>query len=332
MAEDNAKQDLAVARASAVKEEIAPRLLARPEVTGVGVGYRFVNGKRTSEVCIRVYVRKKLPKRDLRPEELLPESIDGVPVDVIEAVFEAHAGGANRVRHNLLQGGISAGAFVPGVFESTGTLGASVFDNESREDMVLSNWHVLCGRLSWSVGDPVVQPGAGRGGDGGAAGDVIAHLHRAALTDRVDGAIARLTGDRFLLRKALALGPVVEDGRATLGMAVRKEGRTTGVTEGTVTDVNATVNVNGYPPSGFRTFLSQIVIQRDDGVTVALPGDSGSVWIDPANRAVGLHFAGGPMTLAIANPIAAVLSALDISFVSGVTTQGFVGAGHNALV
>jgi len=331
MAEDNAKQDLAVARASEVKEEIAPRLLARPEVTGVGVGYRFVNGKRTSEVCIRVYVRRKLPKRDLRPEELLPESIDGVPVDVIEAVFEAHAGEDNRVRHNPLQGGISAGAFVRGVFESTGTLGASVFDNESREDMVLSNWHVLCGRLSWSVGDPVVQPGAGRGGDGGAAGDVVAHLHRVALTGEVDGAIARLTGDRFLLRKALTLGPVVEDGRATLGMTVRKEGRTTGVTAGTVSDISATLTVGGYP-TGVRTFFNQIVIQRDDGITVSLPGDSGSVWIDPANRAVGLHFAGGPATLAVANPIAAVLSALNISFISGVTTQGFVGAGHNVLV
>jgi hypothetical protein len=319
-----------VARVSKVKEAVAESLMARPNVTGVGVGYRFVGGRRTDQVCLRVYVRKKLPKSELRPEELLPESIDGVPVDVIEADFATLAGEENRRRHSPLLGGISAGGFVRGVFETTGTLGVLVFDLRLGEGVILSNWHVLCGRLGCATGDPVVQPGAGPGGDGGDEDDVVARLERAALTSRVDAAIARLTGERFLLQVNLELGPVVEAGRAALGMAVRKAGRTTGMTAGTVTDINATVSVGGYP-TGVRTFVGQIVVQREGGGVLSRPGDSGSVFLDDANRVVALLFAGGPDSMAIANPIEAVMEALEVGFTGGVTLQDAIAIHHTVL-
>lgn len=300
-----------VARVRQVKEAAAASLMARPEVTGVGVGHRFVGGRRTEEVCLRVYVRRKRPRSELRPDELLPEAIDGVRVDVVEADPVALAGEANRRRHDPLVGGISAGAFVPPV-EITGTLGAFVVGDRDGQVELLSNWHVLCGRLDCRAGDAVVQPAPG---DGGGVGDVVARLDRAALTARVDGAIARLTGARRVLREVLELGVVTEAGPPLLGTRVRKAGRTTGATTGTIADVDATINVDGYP-TGVRTFVGQVVVQREGGGVLSQRGDSGSVFLDDANRVVALLFAGGPGSIAIANPIEEVMAALGMSLAS----------------
>jgi len=282
-------------------------------------------------ISIRVYVAKKLPKQDLRPEELLPENVEGIPVDVIEATFQIHQDGSDlpisehQRRRNLLVGGISIGNLLLG---GSGTLGASVFDNNSGQHMVLSNWHVLCGRFDCSVGEPIIQPGQG-GGDSGGPGDMVARLHRFALTDEVDAAIARLTGHRFLLRQVLGIGAVWKVGTPGLGMPVRKSGRTTGVTVGTITDESADVDVGGYP-DGTRTFHNQILIE--DGNQISRKGDSGSVWIDDSNRVVGLNFAGSLSgDLGIANPISAVLQALNINLRVGVTMQDFIAVTSSIL-
>lgn len=147
----------------------------------------------------------------------------------------------------------------------------------------------------------------------------MARLHRWALTNEVDAVIARLTGHRFLLKEALGLGAVSEVATARIDMRVRKSGRTTGLTAGTIVDVSADVEVDyrdlfDEP----RSFRNQMVIEGDQG-----PGDSGSVWIDESNRVVGLLFAGSEGG-ALANPISAVLRALNINLRTGVTMQDFI--------
>lgn len=139
-------QDAILRRALEVKEKFVVRLKAYPNVTGVGVGYKVFKGCRTDEICLRVYVKKKFPRQELRPEEVLPEEVlpervEGIPVDVIEATFRillalpAPPREAHRRRHNPLVGGISIGNSALG---GSGTLGVSVFDNESGEDMMFS--------------------------------------------------------------------------------------------------------------------------------------------------------------------------------------------------
>ena len=55
------------------------------DVTAVDIGCRTKNGVVIeSEVCIVIWVERKLPKSALQPDQLLPEAIEGVPVDVIE--------------------------------------------------------------------------------------------------------------------------------------------------------------------------------------------------------------------------------------------------------
>src|SRR5262245_36202288 len=67
-----------------VKESAEAGLLGRPGVTGVDVGYKVVGGKRTDELSIRVYVKKKM---DVPPAESIPLTIEGVKTDVIERTF-----------------------------------------------------------------------------------------------------------------------------------------------------------------------------------------------------------------------------------------------------
>jgi hypothetical protein len=307
-------------RAAEIKARKGAWLRGFPNVTGIGVGLKEVGGKPTKQVAVRVYVSKKVPRRQLSPEHVLPEQIEGVLLDVIEDRFYAHAPADHKVRHPLLKGGVSIGNLLLG---GSGTLAASVFDNISGQQMILSNWHVLCGRFDCQVGEPIIQPGTG-GGDPGTGGDVIARLARWALTDEIDAAVAFLSGHRFCTDELFELGRIsTEPGVAQLSMTVSKSGRTTGATMGTITDLSADVTVNYGPGIGHRELRDQLIIQ--DGNEVSLPGDSGSLWVDSVGRAVGLNFAGNlDGTRGIANPIAAVLSGLNINFGPGATLQDHV--------
>jgi len=101
---------------------------------------------------------------------------------------------------------------------------------------------------------------------------------------------------------------------AYVNQLVKKYGRTTGLTEGEVYALNATVRV-GYS-SGTARFVGQIIITPggfSDG------GDSGSLIVTlEGNNPIGLLFAGSS-TVTIANPIDLVLARF------GVTVDGEEG-------
>ena len=73
-----------VQHATEVKRRHEKELMRKPNVVAVGVGYRTRGGKPTDEVCIIVSVKKKLPGSQLKGGDMIPSSIDGVPVDVAE--------------------------------------------------------------------------------------------------------------------------------------------------------------------------------------------------------------------------------------------------------
>lgn len=75
-------------RVRAVKAEIEAQVLQRPGVTGVDTGYKVVGGRKTDQLCIRVYVKKK---QDVAESELIPREIKGIPTDVIERRFVLHS-------------------------------------------------------------------------------------------------------------------------------------------------------------------------------------------------------------------------------------------------
>ncbi len=125
-------------------------------------------------------------------------------------------------------------------------------------------------------------------------------------SNEVDCALAKPVDPNMFTGDILGIGQVHGTKPAALGLAVRKSGRTTGYTTGTITLLNATVNV-AY---GNRTarFTGQIIT-----TPMSQGGDSGSLLVDgSSNVAVGLLFAGSDQST-IFNPIDAVLSALQIN-------------------
>lgn len=73
-----------------VKDQYTDDLMKKANVIGVGIGLVHRGGVRTNELAIIVMVRKKLPHKKLKPEDLIPREIEGVPVDV-QAVGEIEA-------------------------------------------------------------------------------------------------------------------------------------------------------------------------------------------------------------------------------------------------
>ena len=71
-------------QASAVKKAHQAELMSKANVVGIGIGYRVAGGQRTDEVAIVVMVTEKKPFIQLSPEDILPDEIEGIRVDVQE--------------------------------------------------------------------------------------------------------------------------------------------------------------------------------------------------------------------------------------------------------
>jgi len=69
-------------RIALVKERYLKRLMQYPNVIGVGVGFKEISGEEVRVPCIVVYVEEKVPVGSLKPEHVIPKSIEGIPTDV----------------------------------------------------------------------------------------------------------------------------------------------------------------------------------------------------------------------------------------------------------
>lgn len=313
----------------ALKESLEEQLLRKPGVTAVDVGFKYVAGQRTEEVAIRVMVERKT---DAVPAgERVPDHFDGVKTDVIERTYFLHDALKNKKpesdislqadtgNYNPVKGGISIGPCrAVGGFVFVGTLGAIVKDNATGNPMLLSNFHVMCIDNGWHVGDTMAQPGRVDGGT--CPANVVGTLQRAALTAKVDCAVSSLSGRGYVCEIA-DIGKVTGTTAATLNAPVRKRGRTTGLTYGFVDSISLSVNVDYGDGIGVKTLTNQIDIRPDTAHNAAFGdhGDSGSAVVDGSVRVVGLHFAGSSDGHGIANQIADVLTAMNVSMCTAPT-------------
>lgn len=206
-----------------------------------------------------------------------------------------------------------------GNFCSGGTLGSLVQDANGAQH-VLSNNHVLARENKAMLGEDITQPGLIDVGCQRIASDVVADLSGFVPiqfgkkgTNTVDAAIAQARpGAVRPDGSILSIGTVSNLlATATAGCAVQKAGRTTGLTSGSVSAVNATVSVR-YS-GGTATFTNQFVVTPG---TFSAGGDSGSLIVrDGLNpRPVGLLFAGSS-SYTIGNPIQSVVGSLGVSMV-----------------
>lgn len=265
----------------------------------------------------------------------LPATLDGIPV-VVEASGEFTAlqagqtGVAPALRPNRVSGIDPTARFarpVPtGVSTgnegqcSAGTISARVKD-AAGSVYALSNNHVYALENNAPIGSNVLQPGLFDTGCVFDPNNVIGTL--TAFQSIVFSTTANNTIDAAIARSSTAnLGnSTPSNGYGTpnsvvvsafIGQGVQKYGRTTALTRGTVTAVNATINV-GYS-SGTARFVDQIIVQSNKAVIK--PGDSGSLLVtnDANANPVGLLFAGNSTgKLAVANRIDLVLARFAVT-------------------
>jgi endonuclease G, mitochondrial len=285
----------------------AESFLADPNITSIGIGYKRTAGQDTSKLAIQFSVRAKVVPEGLPAlgSRMIPTTIkiDGltVPTDVIERSYRpayrtivASAKDERRARADTVRPGISVGCRTT----TAGTLGTFVRDRQSRQLVMLSNWHVFQG-AGGKLGDDVLQPG--KFDDNRAELNLAGKLLRSHLGPAGDCAIASVSG-RSISNQILGLGVEASRiGEPQLKDRVVKSGRTTAVTYGIVTRLEVNTRIS-YPGGivatvgGFEigTDISNLPADNE----ISRGGDSGSAWMAVGRNGkatdvmLGLHFAG----------------------------------------
>lgn len=322
--------DEGLRRAMEAQERHTARLFADPAIAGTAVGLTA-----TGDATVRVFTTR-------RGVAGVPRALDGVPVTVeVTGALGAlhhrpgHSGGPPGGGNGGGGGGddptlsptdrwprpVPIGVSTGNRGEcSAGTIGARVKSGSSV--YALSNNHVYALENKAAIGSTVLQPGLydtncsySTSNDLGTLASFVP-IDFSGGNNTVDAAIASTsTGnlgtstppDGYGTPSSSTVSP-----QAALGQAVQKYGRTTALTKGVVTGINATVRVS-YS-SGTAVFVNQIIVESV-GPPFIKAGDSGSLLVtDPGKGSVGLLFAGNTSgKLGVANPIQAVLNAFGVS-------------------
>lgn len=298
--------------------------LNKKNVIGVGVGMKQIGLQRTQRPSVIVFVEKKVGREELSRDQAIPELIDGVATDVIEIgrvrLLDVRTDKARPAKPGMSIGHykITAGTFGAAVRDvKTGEL--LMLSNNH----ILAN--VTDGKDGRAApGDPIFQPGPFDGGNegdkiadllrfwplirsvqqadcpvaAGAAlvGNKLIHLVRSNYDLRfmkrnrgsniIDAALARPVSPDIISQDILELGKPEEMAVAEVGDRVIKSGRSSGKTDGAVTAIGVTLQVD-LNDQEVGLFSEQVVADM-----VSKGGDSGSLVVNERMKAVGLLFAG----------------------------------------
>ena len=313
-------------------------LIRKANVVYVCSGTKVIDGVDTGRDAIVVGVTHKIAIKDfkkagLKKQDAIPTKVHGKETDVVET---GEIKALRTSKHRPAPGGVSIGH--PNI--TAGTLGMVIPTDSGR--YILSNNHVLANSNDASIGDETWQPGAY---DGGVSIDVIGHLFDFVpivflggestcpigntivcvfnflaklfgrktrirtivdIMNTVDCAIAEPINDSDVSEEILEIGVPIGFSKAIVGEKVKKSGRTSGLTEGTVSSTDTLANVN-YGDGKMATFTDQIMT-----TAMSEGGDSGSVVLNEVIEVVGLLFAGSDQ-VTIVNKISNVLTELGLN-------------------
>ncbi|MFW6281552.1 MAG: hypothetical protein ACOC1O_02000 [bacterium] len=319
--------------------------LGRKNVVGLGYGIKERNGKRTGDEALVVLVKEKVPAKKLRKKDIIPQTLGSIKTDVIE-VGELKFMDLRTEKSRPAQPGISIGHYKisAGTFGAVVKDKRSGENLILSNNHVLAN--ISNGKDNRSeIGDAILQPGSHDNGNN--PDDIIAKLERfvpiyktqddpdcniAIAVERlanmiihilrpyynfkllkegranlVDAALAKPASNSIIIQDILEIGKVKGVKEAKVDMEVQKSGRTTGLTEGKIVAVDASVTVN-MSESEQANFEDQFIT-----TPMSKAGDSGSLILDMENNAVGLLFAGSEKAT-VCNRISNVMDNLDIEF------------------
>lgn len=320
-----------------VQQAYTASLMSHPDVIGTATGLSD-----SGNPAILVFVNEESPSAAWTFDSIRPH-LAGVEVRVVlTAPFRAlkggpGGGGGGGVSHTAIQTppislGTSGGwrHDLANGYCCGGTLGSLI--QVGGQQRILSNYHVLEADIvnggngtTAQTGDPVIQPGLlDVGCNANNAQNVASLVKTSSLPNsNVDASTATILNGMVKTN-----GDILEVGvpssstlNASIGLGVKKSGRTTGLTRNSIQGLNATISV-GYEnecaggSSFTKTFTGQIII-GNKGSKFLAGGDSGSLMLEDVTnnpRAVGLLFAGST-SLAVANPINEVLNFFGASMV-----------------
>jgi hypothetical protein len=322
--------------------DVRDQLMGKANVVATGIGYKISEGKRTEELSIICSVENKKSKSYLRPEDMISTQISGIPTDVVPTGpvtifqdptdrFRPAPGGVSVGHYQITAGTLGCLVRKNGVLYILSNNHVLANSNDASEgDPILQPGSADGGQTSQdeiaklSIYVPIVFEE--NGGNGGGSCPV------AGLTTNVLNALAAMTGSKTRLRQyrirqtennrvdcAIALpnnpddvkNEILEIGTISgitegiLGMNIQKSGRTTGLTTGTIQQVDVTARVN-FGANRTAVFEDQLLAGG-----MSQGGDSGSAVLDTDNNLVGLLFAGSSNTTII-NRIQNVFSELEV--------------------
>lgn len=302
-------------RALAAQERHQQNLIRRPGVVGVALGENPA-GRPVIQVMVE------------HPGVAgLPSVLDGEPVQVIvtgrflSGEAAAAQAGASAPTDRWPKP-IPIGVSIAHQDVTAGTIGCQVLQSGTCHTsyFLLSNNHVLANSNAGQISDPILHPGPADGGV--LPGDQVGWLagfepivKTTTASNIMDAALAVVLPetatyttppDGYGAPRASTVSP-------SLNLAVRKYGRTTRMTTGRITSLNATVHI--VYTGGTAQFVQQFVVTGDNGLPFSQPGDSGSLVVvasgGNARKTVGLMFAGSGNYTAV-NPIGPILQRFGV--------------------
>jgi hypothetical protein len=314
-----------IGAAMEVQSRHTSRLLKEPDIVGTAAGVTT-----DGEPVIKVFTRRSGVGG-------IPEFLEGFSV-VAEETGEFYALSHTSSRSSRIDPKTRFARPVPiGVSTgnigecSAGTIGMRVKTGNGSV-YALSNNHVFALENGAPLGSQIVQPGRYDSNCSSSQSNVIGTLSDYQLInfnctctnvsctcdpnqDNIIDAAVALSSTANLGRSTPSNGygtPRSAPLPASLNQSVQKYGRTSALTRGSVTGINATVLVT-YD-SGTARFVNQVIARSSSGAMIQA-GDSGSVLVTyPGRNPVALLFAGNSSgSMAIGNPIGPVLARFGVS-------------------
>lgn len=323
-------------------KEARNTLLSKKNVVATGIGYKTTNGKKGKNISIICSVDHKSSTSSLSKKDIIPKDIDGFSTDVLPVGTIRALSNTGRMRPAKCGGSIGHYQITAGTLGCLVKKNNSVFILSNNHVLANSNEALIgdailqpgpydgghegndiIANLSYFekikfIGENI--PGVGDG-TCPVAKSVCSVLNGIASIfsrktrlqvsqieeplNKIDAALAKPLEDGMVSPDIIDIGAISGQDSAMLGMPLKKSGRTTGLTTGTVDQIDVTARVN-YGTTKVATFENQIMAGA-----MSQGGDSGSAVLSEDNKIIGLLFAGSN-TVTIMNRIEDVVDRLQI--------------------